>query len=137
MGVREKIAAGDYKYKGEWPVKPVRPNILNQLAGSLATEELANVARIRDEYEAALNRWSVQTEQCKVDQAKLENQFRTELFVEAGVEDNELGSLLYSQAYEHGHSGGMGEVAGYFLDNGVRVWEVVQRYYQPKRKKAN
>jgi len=41
-------------------------------------------------------------------------EFKKDLFEEYGVENNPKADKAYSIAYDHGHSGGYNEVAGYF-----------------------
>ena len=46
----------------------------------------------------------------------LENKFKEDLFAEYGVENNPKRELLYSKAWELGHSSGLNEVAIHFSD---------------------
>ena len=50
------------------------------------------------------------------DTARLEDQFRADLFEEYGVSGHPKANLCYSKAWEHGHSAGLSEVALYFED---------------------
>jgi hypothetical protein len=50
------------------------------------------------------------------DEARLQQQFKMDLFSEHGVTGHPKAELCYAKAWEHGHAYGLSEVATYFED---------------------
>lgn len=50
------------------------------------------------------------------EQNKIDNQFKQDMFKELDIENNEKRDLLFSKAWEMGHSSGYDEVKNYMID---------------------
>jgi hypothetical protein len=53
---------------------------------------------------------------CNYYQKLIDTQFMEDVFIELNIEDNPKRELLYSKAYELGHSSGYNEIYNYMLE---------------------
>ena len=79
----------------------------------LSPEELKQCVKetVLDEkaYKKKLSEW-------RVSESKLLMEFKKDLFEDLGITNNPKNELLFSKAWEHGHSAGFHEVYGYACD---------------------
>lgn len=50
------------------------------------------------------------------EESRIVNQFKQDMFVELDIENNEKRELLFSKAWEMGHSSGYDEIKNYMID---------------------
>lgn len=112
MNVYDKINNGDYKNKLPYPQNPKKPYLKKD----------ATPAEIRA-YADAVENYPVHEEAYKAMQKtyyeesrELENKFIADLEAEFDIVGHPKAGLLYSKAYERGHSGGFSEVLSYYED---------------------
>lgn len=116
MTVYQAAVDGEYKTAVPYPDRPKKPAILSKVAGDLTPQEIGSLAQVRSEYEAAKTAYAAAAELYGVDQRRLDNKFKTDLEAEYGLTGHPKADLLYSKAYEMGHSSGHAEVANYYGD---------------------
>ena len=80
-------------------------------------------AELKEEYPNALiqevldeDAYKARRQEYDVESAKLDREFRDDLFEDYGVSDNPKRFKCFELAWEHGHSSGLEEVYGYFGD---------------------
>ena len=80
-------------------------------------------AELKEEYPNALiqevldeEAYRAHLKEYDVESAKLDREFRDDLFEDYGVSDNPKRFKCFELAWEHGHSSGLEEVYGYFGD---------------------
>jgi len=102
------------KYKDDMEVyqKPRRP-ILER---GHTVSEVRQYASALEKYEKKEFEWKEHIKQVHIRQAELENQFREDLIEDLGIKDNPKAGLLFSKAWELGHSSGYHEVYNYACD---------------------
>lgn len=69
-----------------------------------------------DWYESDYSKWQVSRNAYHQAIGRIEDQFRQALFVELGIENHPKRDKFYAKAWEHGHSGGLYEVANSLVD---------------------
>lgn len=69
-----------------------------------------------DLYESDKAKWITLMAEYRKAVGRIEDQFRQALFVELGIEDHPKRDKFYAKAWEHGHSGGLYEVANSLVD---------------------
>lgn len=63
----------------------------------------------KDTYNKELNKW-------KMENRRIHNEFKKDLFDELEISDNPKAEVLFSKAWEYGHSAGFEEVYNYACD---------------------
>ena len=114
--VYEKIQNGDYTTKLEFPASIKKPRILDIPAGNLTPEQIASLPSIIEETDAAKTAVGNARAAYYADVNRLENQFRTDLESENEMIGHPKAPLLFSKAWEMGHSSGLSEVHNYYVD---------------------
>lgn len=112
MNVWDKLNEGVYQNKGAYPQKPQKPYLVKD-ATPAQIRAYADQMELHDihmkEYREAVNHYNSRTRQ-------LEDVFRADLEAEFDMVGHDKADLLYSKAWQMGHSGGMQEVANYYSD---------------------
>lgn len=103
-----------YKTKLDWPTRPKAPAVLDKKASSLTADELATLAQVKADYDAAVVQHTADVKAYREDQAKLENDFRRDLIAEFGMTGHPMADKVYGKAWEHGHSSGLSSVYFWF-----------------------
>lgn len=97
----QKIRAIPYP---EYPRRPAFPK-------STATPaELRQYADAVEAYNKVRTEWSKESKEYRIKHDEIIDEFKAELFKELGIEKNPKAELLYSIAWQKGHSGGLGDV---------------------------
>ncbi len=71
---------------------------------------------VRDGHYDSKLEWKDDKRAYHLDQARLQDIFKHDLFEEYGVEGNPKAERCYAMAWEHGHSSGLSEVSIYFAE---------------------
>lgn len=115
LAFRDRIEAGEYRSKLEYPAKPASPDLLRKAAGSLTKEERSILPQTKRVYDQAVKDYETKKLTYQTDNARLIEKFDRDLAKEYGVAySSELFGIIYEKAWEHGHSAGYSEVANYF-----------------------
>lgn len=108
------------KYKNElnYPKKPEKPKIFKRVVDSKeSVEEAVNdLKKIHEDfvhYEEMMSEYTILLKKYKRVSAELYEKFKEDLFKDLGITNNPKKDLLFSKAWELGHSSGNHEVYGY------------------------
>ena len=127
--IYDKIRDGCYENNTPYPEKPKRPPLLDVKAGSLTGEQIASLAKIRDNYEWACDEYKKKCAEREVHAGKLIEKFWADLFAEHEMDaDCPFVQRMKWLAYSRGHSGGFQDVVSVFE-------EMVELYDLYKAKK--
>lgn len=126
--IYEKIAAGEYEPKGEYPERPRKPEVLSKRAGDLTPEEFASLATVKTDYENALRECEESRHRYTLSRAEGADQFRIDLLEHFGIPDDDLAGELYDLAYDRGHANGFSEIASCFSDY-ARIYESARKFF--------
>jgi hypothetical protein len=116
MDVRDKILAEYYEPKIAYPSKPEMPAILNKRVSELTKDEFGGLAEIKSRYEEELAAFHRSREEHRRQAADGIVRMRADLEVEFGVKGHPKADLLWSKAWDMGHSAGLDEIALYYED---------------------
>ena len=116
MGVYENIQANIYKTKLPYPSRPLEPKLLRLRVSELTPEEIASIATVKADYEAAKMTYRELSDAYNADARLLDAQFRDDLEEEFGMKGHPKADILYSKAYEHGHSSGYSDIFSWYSD---------------------
>jgi hypothetical protein len=97
-----------YILKKEFPEKPVKP----LLKHGAISEDYRTYADQLLAWENDTINYNKICADLREEQAQLEQQFKIDLFIELGIKNNPKRDLLYTKAWEEGHSSGLYEVYG-------------------------
>ena len=106
-----------YKYNGPIIQKPTRPR-LNAVKAN--ADDARQFAIDLETYDKKLEEWQEYSSDLNKQLGKLSQQFQEDLYIDLGIQDNPKRHLLYSKAYEMGHSAGCSEVY-YYASNLVEL----------------
>ncbi len=112
----DKYLAGEYTTKLVYPSKPVEPTVLRKRARELTEAELSSLAEVTRTHDAAKAAYEVARREYGLDSGRLTALLQSDLEAEYGVTGHPKAELLWSKAYERGHSAGMGEVINVWTD---------------------
>ena len=112
MNVSEKIKNDAYTVAHAYPSKPVKP-LLPKNASSVEARAYADALA---DYEKLLEAYNVARDEWRAESNRLNEQFRTDVEAEYEMTDHPKRDLLWSKAYDHGHSAGYGEVLSWYDD---------------------
>lgn len=104
----------DYVNNIPYPDKPKKPEILKKAVEELTDEQLMNVASIRRDYTAQLERYLRARDDYHENENLLHNQFYSDLKKEHGIMDADLHQRIYDYAWAEGHSEGLERVAAIY-----------------------
>ncbi len=105
--VREKLMNGEYKTKLEYPKRDKKPKM--ELIKPTAAQARA-YADAMDAYEAGQADYDAARMAWHADEQRLLEQFRKDLEAEFDLTGHPKADKVWSKAWEHGHSAGLGEV---------------------------
>jgi hypothetical protein len=100
---------GAYKNNMPYPSRPKKPVLKDQTpaAARAYADELEAYAEDVKQYEEERRAYGAES-------ARLEAKFRDDLEAEHDTKGHPKADMLYSMAYDRGHSAGMSEVANYY-----------------------
>ena len=101
-----------YVNKHVFPVRPTKPKI----ALTASPIEFRNHADLLERYDEQMTAFRVELAHYHAISAALEAEFKSDLEAYHGTTDHPKRDLLYSKAWEHGHSVGLREVAVIYND---------------------
>lgn len=103
----------DYYNKLPFPKKPIKPN----LAYANCTPQMArSYADKLEIWEKSFDDFKLQMDAYTAEEQRLMGQFYTDAIEEAGLSNHPKSAVIYSKAWEDGHSGGYSEVFNKLLD---------------------
>jgi hypothetical protein len=112
----DRIQAGAYKVQTPYPTRPVKPAIFNKKVGDLTADELKSLPELQRRHAEDQICYQQGTNAYHAEQARLEAEFKEDLFAEFGVSNNPLREKAYEMAYASGHSSGYAEIYNHFSD---------------------
>jgi len=98
----------------KYPDKPKRPT-----SPSITSSTPEAFHQFGDELEAyniARTAWLLKHREVTINEGNIYDEFKLEVFKELGIENNPKKELLYSKAWELGHSSGFSEIWNYATD---------------------
>lgn len=116
MNVREKLAAKAYEVTLPYPTTVREPAVLRKTARDLTAEEFATLPQVKADYEIAKAAEKEARDAYYRQMGELTEQFRRDVEAENDMIGHPKASLLWSKAWEMGHSAGLGEVLTYYED---------------------
>ena len=109
-------AEGAYKTKLPYPDRPKEPELLSKRARELTPNEAYEIPTALAAYDAEKRAYEAARTAYNADNGRLEAQFQADLEAEYDMTGHPKAAVLYSKAYDRGHSGGMAEVAAVYGD---------------------
>ena len=116
MDIYQAIADGKYKNPDPCPVPPKRPDVLFKRVENLTTAEMKTLVKVTSAYNAEMTAYKIAKNAWNAKDNRVENNFEIDLATEYGMLNHPKRALLYSKAYDMGHSGGHEEVHAYYTD---------------------
>lgn len=116
MSVYDNLVDGAYENTLPYPENPKRPAVLNKRASELTVDEIATLISVTNEYNEAVENARVARREYGKETARLENKFRDDLEAETRMVGHPKAGLLFSKAWEMGHSSGLMEVYNFYTD---------------------
>lgn len=116
MSTYQKFIDGVYTNGAPYPVKPVEPAVLRKRAKELTAEELSSLAAVSRAYDEAKVAYDVARREHGLESGRLTALLQADLEAEYGVTGHPKAELLWSKAYDRGHSGGTGEIINAWTD---------------------
>ena len=101
-----------YANKHVFPVRPTKPKI----ALNASPIEFRNHADLLERYDEQMTAFRIELAHYHAISAALEAEFKSDLEAYHGMTDHPKRDLLYSKAWERGHSAGLHEVAVVYND---------------------
>ncbi len=95
-----------YKNKTDYPKKPEKPRLSSHPTKREVESYLLNL----EDYEKKSLIYKEKMEIYQTVDAEIHDNFRKDLFEDLGISNNPKKDLLYSKAWENGHSAGFSEV---------------------------
>jgi hypothetical protein len=112
MNIWENLAANAYENKDPYPVQPRKP----RLKDAASPAEHREYADLLEAYELKLAEFRLQQTAYHARCSELHAQFQIDLEAYYEMTGHAKAPLLYSKAYERGHSSGLHEVACVYDD---------------------
>ena len=107
----ENARNGKYDVKLPYPSRPSEPAVLRRKVKELSAEEIASIPTVKAEYEAAQVAFREAQTAYKLEERRLHEEFQADLEAEHGMTGHPKAGLLFTKAWDHGHSSGFTEVA--------------------------
>lgn len=114
--ISEKLKTDAYTSKLPYPSKPFKPAVFNKRASDLTSAELTSMVAVRQQYETELDAYKEGVAAWREDSSRLAAEFRADLEHQYGMVGHPKADMLYSKAYELGHSAGFSDVHHYYSD---------------------
>jgi hypothetical protein len=114
--IRERIRGDFYKSKVPYPDNVKKPEVLLKKAADLTSDEIASLTRVKADYEQALLDYKESRARYNEESGRLYSLFRSDVEEANDMKGHPKADLLWSKAWEHGHSGGYGEVLSHYED---------------------
>jgi len=113
MTIWDNLANRAYENKNPYPVQPCRPPILGPAASPAEHREYADKL---EAYERELVQFRLDKDAWHTRDGEFHEQFQKDLEAHYEMTGHPKAQLLYSKAYERGHSGGWHEIACVYSD---------------------
>ena len=112
--IYDRVKAGVYKSTVEYPTPVAIPKIFYKNVRDLTKKDIASLPTITSTYDAAKAAYDEQKMAFRRSETEAYNRFRADLAAEYNLTDHPKEGLLYSIAYDMGHSSGMEEVVLFY-----------------------
>jgi hypothetical protein len=125
MSLWQKLRDDYYKVgdDSDTPPYPSRDPLLSKKVFELTADEQARCPALLADYQAQKKRWDDHCAKRQALQNELEAQFWADVYAEFGLDPKHpFVSVMVEQAWDDGHSAGLGEVASCLLKY-VKFWE--------------
>jgi len=116
MDVRQKLEAGEYKAKVEFPTKPTEPTVFRKTAKDLTREEAQALPAMKDDYDAAMKLYREGRHAHRRSEQEAIERFRNDMEEENQMIGHPKAEILWGKAWEEGHSNGLLNVLWYYED---------------------
>ena len=116
MSTYQNFIDGKYTNTAPYPTKPVEPAVLRKRARELTNDELTSLAEVTRAYDDAKAAYDAARREHGAESGRLTALLQADLEAEYGVTGHPKAELLWSKAYDRGHSSGMGEVISVWVD---------------------
>ena len=103
----------DYKNTVPFPKKPIKPNLAYEDCTSTTARKYADKLEV---WEKEMENYKLQMDAYTAEEQRLMGQFYADALEESGLEKHPKSNIIYSKAWEDGHSGGYSEVFNKLLD---------------------
>lgn len=110
------LNADEYKTQLAYPNVVKMPSVLMKKAVELTADELATLGDVKAQHEADKASYEEAKTAYYADQNRLQDKLKADLEVYNGVVGNPKADLLWSKAWDRGHSSGLGEVITHYND---------------------
>lgn len=116
----DRVRNGEFEVKTPYPMKPIKPKSLEKPMKleeifSISEEQMQTYKNDKAQYEAEVMNYEKKIKEYKDESSDLEQEFSMTMFLEHGVENEDINQIVYGQAYEEAHSGGREEVLLKFI----------------------
>lgn len=112
----EKLNAGAYDERS-YGIRPQAPPVLNKRAKDLSNDEMKSLASVRADFEKQLRQYNATKESAQEYNSSIRGKVEIDMLAEFGYSpDSKAGRLIFSTAYEHGHSSGWYDVHNWFSE---------------------
>ena len=119
-----------YKNKMTYPDSPVKPHLQKEAT----PPEIRAYANAVEQYNNDMIVYRLALDAYRRETGRLNDLFYSDLLVEHGmttIADEKIAALLYSKAYEQGHSAGNSEIASYFAEL-VELAQLLEKAFAEK-----
>ena len=111
------VQSFDKRYREvPYPERLYRPRFSNLISAGTSAREARAFAVALEKYEAQKPEFLVKEKEYRKKLNLIEEEFKQALFEDLGISDNPKRELLYSKAYEMGHSSGFSNIYSYASD---------------------
>lgn len=114
--ITTRIHNGEFKTALPYPDRVKEPAILRKAVKDLTDAEIATIPAVRAAYTADKAKYEADKDAYLKDDNAREATFVAALHEYHGMTGHPKADLLYSKAYERGHSNGHEEIANYYDD---------------------
>lgn len=98
------------------PSRPARPAIMRKFVSDLTPDEVASLPGVIADYAKEMNAYKISLEQHNAAEAKKVEDLRRQCETKFGMVGHPKAELLWSKAWEQGHSNGLQEVYNAYGD---------------------
>lgn len=125
-----KINSGKYKNKDNYPIKPQKP-FLPKLDSENPekireyTVKVSDFAKAMENYNKAMDNYYEVKKAFDAKQKELNDLFEKDLQLEFNITPS-VHSIIYSKAYEEGHSGGFSEIYHWYEELAGFVYDIIK-----------
>lgn len=98
------------------PSRPARPAIMRKFVSDLTHDEVASLPDVIADYTKAMNAYKISMAEHNAAEAQKVEDLRRQCEADFGMTGHPKADLLWSKAWENGHSNGLQEVYSSYAD---------------------